>query len=66
MGTIDSFDRSISVGDTIWIPAKVSGISNGVLTCQVQNTDGSYSSVTQNGGTSGQTTNPAEGDRPPR
>lgn len=65
MGT-DSFGRSVSPGDTIWVPAKVTSISSGVFNLNYTNADGSSASITAQSGTAGQTTNPDEADRPPR
>jgi hypothetical protein len=66
MSATDSFGRAINPGDTIWVPAKVTGVDNGVITMSYTNEDNSTATITAASGSGGQTTNPDEGDRPPR
>ena len=66
MSTTDYFGRAINAGDVVWVPAQVTATNNGYFAAKVHNADGSFSNISVNSGTSGQSTNPAEGDRPPR
>jgi acyl-CoA thioesterase FadM len=62
----DYFGRTINVGDTIWVPATVTGFSGTTIAMSYTNVNGTNGTLTATGGDGGQTTNPAEGDRPPR
>lgn len=62
----DYFGRPIGVGSIVWLPVTVNTAGSDVFAGTFTNVDGSVVTLTSHSGTNGQSTNPLEGDRPPR